>query len=149
MTITSINEAYAKANGRRIRLTLPYPPSVNRMYRAFRGRQILSREGRAFKDRTASLAIGANPLSGDVRVTLGVYRPAKRGDLDNTMKAILDALRGVAYFDDKQVIAIDAERFDDKREPRVEVMVEEELGVMENGIALLLSLVSSAIRVGM
>jgi crossover junction endodeoxyribonuclease RusA len=110
-----------------IRLTLPYPPSVNHLYRVVNGRPILSREGRSFKLRTAGLALerGARPLAGDVAVTLGVYRPAKRGDLDNAMKCILDALRGVAFADDRQVVRIDAERFEDKANPRVEVLVEE------------------------
>jgi crossover junction endodeoxyribonuclease RusA len=109
-----------------IRLTLPYPPSVNRIYRAINGRQILSRVGRAYKARVEYLRWENRyvPFDGQVRVTLGVYRPAKRGDLDNTMKATLDALKGVAFRDDKQVCHINAERFEDKANPRVEVMVE-------------------------
>lgn len=54
-------------------------------------------------------------------MVIRVYRPQRRGDLDNTMKAILDSLSGLLYVDDKQVIEIHAKRFDDKKNPRVEI----------------------------
>ena len=37
-----------------------------------------------------------------------LQKPAKRPDIDNLIKAVLDGLNGVAYFDDKQVVAISA-----------------------------------------
>jgi len=108
-----------------IRLTLPYPPSLNRMYRAVNGRNILSREGREYRGRTHHLVqqTGFVP-EGDVKVTLAFYRPARRGDLDNCLKATMDTLSGVAFRDDCQVARIDAARFEDKANPRVEVTVE-------------------------
>lgn len=33
-------------------------------------------------------------------------RPAKKPDMDNIIKAVLDALNGVAYVDDKQVVEV-------------------------------------------
>jgi Holliday junction resolvase RusA-like endonuclease len=60
---------------------------------------------------------------GQVAVTLRVYRPRKSGDLDGRIKIVLDALQGVAYRDDSQVVALHAYRFDDKARPRVEVEV--------------------------
>ena len=47
----------------------------------------------------------------------------RRGDLDNILKATLDALNGIAYRDDDQVQQITAVRYDDKRAPRIEVSV--------------------------
>lgn len=35
-----------------------------------------------------------------------INRPAKKPDVDNILKAVLDALNGVAYKDDKQVIEV-------------------------------------------
>jgi Holliday junction resolvase RusA-like endonuclease len=58
-------------------------------------------------------------------VRVAVYRAAKRGDLDNYVKSITDALNhGVAYHDDKHVRRIVAEMHDDKAHPRVHVEVE-------------------------
>lgn len=37
-----------------------------------------------------------------------LQKPAKRPDIDNLIKAVLDGLNGVAYMDDKQVVAITA-----------------------------------------
>ena len=36
----------------------------------------------------------------------GIERPAKKPDADNIIKAVLDALNGVAYEDDKQVVSV-------------------------------------------
>ena len=106
-------------------ITLPFPVSANRYWRNFNGRMVISPEARAYKEQAAWLAraAGTEPLSGSVAVTLRVYRPAKRMDLDNAVKILLDSLIGVAYIDDSQIVRIVAERYDDKRNPRVEVEV--------------------------
>lgn len=48
--------------------------------------------------------------------------PTKKPDLDNIVKAVMDGLNGVAYKDDSQVVAIDAQKFYG-REGRVIVTV--------------------------
>lgn len=48
--------------------------------------------------------------------------PTKKPDLDNIVKAVMDGLNGVAYRDDSQVVAIDAQKFYG-REGRVIVTV--------------------------
>jgi crossover junction endodeoxyribonuclease RusA len=108
-----------------ITLVLPYPPTVNHMYRRARGHLALTPEALAFRHavRLIAIAQGVTPVTGPVAVFVDVYRPRKRGDLDNLIKATLDALNGVAYRDDDQVTQIHAERYDDKRAPRVEVVV--------------------------
>lgn len=105
--------------------TLPYPPSANRYWRMARGHIHKSNEARDYQRNAAmcALAAGVRPLDGNVSVTLSVFRPAKRGDLDNTQKVLLDALKGVAYHDDAQVTEIHAKRFEDKENPRVEVIL--------------------------
>lgn len=106
-------------------LTLPYPPSVNNLYATFRGRRIVSREGKAFKLRADSIAraAGLRLLDGDISVAVDVYRPRKAGDLDGRLKCVLDCLTGIAWHDDKQITHIEARRFDDKLNPRVVVRI--------------------------
>ena len=108
------------------RLTLPYPTSANRYWRNVRGRMVRSAEATAYKKHIGRLcmAAGIEPLTGNVRLVLDLYRPQRSGDLDNFLKVLGDALIGWAYIDDKQIIEIHARRFDDKDNPRVEVTVE-------------------------
>jgi len=110
-----------------MRFTLRYPPSANNYWRFPRalGRPILSAEARAYKRTIGmeALAQGVRPMAGDLIVSLAVYRPMRRGDLDNTAKVLLDSLNGVAWVDDSQIIELHMQRFDDKTAPRVEVTV--------------------------
>ena len=108
-----------------ITLVLPYPPTVNHMYRRARGHLALTPEALAFRHAVRMIAMvqAVTPLVGPVAVFLDVYRPRRRGDLDNILKATLDALNGIAYRDDDQVTEIHAQRYEDKRAPRVEVSV--------------------------
>lgn len=103
--------------------TLPYPPSANRYWRVYRGRAVKSDAARAYQRIVGAMLSAASPVEHAVAVTLRVYRPAKRGDLDNSIKVLLDALKGHAYLDDKQVKRIVAEQYDSKEWPRVEVQV--------------------------
>jgi len=107
-------------------VTLPYPPSVNKLYATVAGRRVLSEAGRSYKATAAIEASrqGMRPITkGDVAVKVEVYRPRRAGDLDNRLKALLDSLKGIAFTDDEQVADIHARRFDDKANPRVVVQV--------------------------
>ena len=108
-------------------VTIPYPPQVNHLYTVARGRKVKSAKGRAYCQRAAAVALAAGMrpvVEGGVRLRIDVYRPRRVGDLDNTLKAILDSIKGVGYADDRQVIEIHARRFDDAENPRAVVTVE-------------------------
>ncbi len=112
-----------KTTERELKLILPYPPSVNNLYATFRGRRIVSAKGRRFKADIAVLARqqGARLLNGNLSVTFRVFRPKRIGDLDNRLKISQDALKGICFDDDKQIVEIHAFRFDDKANPRIEI----------------------------
>lgn len=88
-------------------LELPYPPSINRYYRTIGFRVLISREGRAYRKAVCAILrrAGAGPLDGTLAVGLDVYPPdARRRDVDNVQKALLDALQhGGVYRDDSCV----------------------------------------------
>lgn len=111
-----------------MRLEIPYPPSANRYWRHVGRNVVVSSEARKYRERVRWLALSqlgrAKPLEGDVTVAVTVFRPAKRGDLDNCLKVLLDALRGVAYLDDSQVARLHASRYEDRANPRAVVLVE-------------------------
>lgn len=108
-----------------ISLTLPFPPSLNTIYATYRGRRILSARGREYKADVLALCFAnrVKPIAGDIAIEIKAYRPRKIGDLDNLQKIIFDSLKGSAFFDDKQIVRIVAERFDDKSNPRVEIEI--------------------------
>lgn len=54
--------------------------------------------------KSASKKARANMLSGAVR-------PVKKPDADNIIKSILDALNGIAYYDDSQVVNVICQKY--------------------------------------
>lgn len=64
------------------------------------------------------------PLDGPVVLTCRWYRSRRSGDLDNRLKVLIDALRGYAYVDDKQIIEIHAYRYDHPKNGTVVVTIE-------------------------
>lgn len=65
-------------------------------------------------------------------VTIAVYRThfRKSGDLDNYVKAVLDAMNGAVFDDDRYVRKLAAALLQDRENPRVEVTVEKMVGVV-------------------
>jgi Holliday junction resolvase RusA-like endonuclease len=112
-----------------MRLELPYPPSSNVYWRSVRGRVIVSLEARKYRQCVRLRALTQlpkplRPYDGPIVLSLALYRPAKRGDLSNRIKIVEDALQGLLYEDDSQVVELHAARFDDATCPRVVVTVE-------------------------
>lgn len=118
---------------KKIELTLPEPPSVNRIWRNGRGRNYLSQEARDFKLAAKVAATKAGYLKGGtfpfpagtaIRVTLTWFRNRRAGDLDNRAKATLDCLNRVLWADDDQVVELHLYRKDAPKQGRVELIVE-------------------------
>lgn len=109
-----------------MQIDLPYPPSSNRYWRNFRGRMVVSEEARNYKESIGLIAnaAGLQPVDGDVRVMLHIRRPAKRRDLDNHVKVLLDSLQGHAYGNDNQIRELHITMADAPRAPGVTVTIE-------------------------
>jgi crossover junction endodeoxyribonuclease RusA len=110
-------------------LTVPVPPSLNHAYATFKGRRLLSREGRAFKDGVKTqvlLALRARPkgawyLKGErVALTLALhFKDNRRRDISNTVKLLEDSLSEALGFDDCAVDVLHVERKEnDTKNPR-------------------------------
>lgn len=107
-----------------MKLVLPYPPTANLYWRVWRGRAVKSNEARKYqKDvRLKAIAAGAAcPMAGPVVLEILLCRPRRIGDLDNGLKVALDALKGILFIDDGQVVEIHARRCEDPGNPRLEV----------------------------
>ena len=89
-------------------MTLPWPPSLNRYWRAVQGRMLISEEGRRYRKAVADAAMLSRwPKHGAKRLTVSIeaWVPDKRRrDLDNMLKAALDALTHAGVWDDDSQI---------------------------------------------
>jgi len=94
-------------------IELPWPPSVNTMWRTPRtgplaGRTMLSKEGRDYRkavEQTVMLQRAGKVGDARVAVDIEVRMPDKRRrDLDNLPKAVLDSLTHVGLWDDDSQI---------------------------------------------
>lgn len=77
----------------RLEISTP-PPSVNAMWRAVKGRNILSEAGRLWKEQAATELMNQKGLRGPCYWRADILIPASKtkSDLDNLMKGTLDAL---------------------------------------------------------
>ena len=99
-----------------MKLNLPYPVSNNNNARMVNGRVLTSKAAKAYKAEVGWLARVAKcpMLDGDVIVTVFLHpkmnldgsASKNRLDLDNSLKLGLDALNGIAWKDDRQVIRL-------------------------------------------
>lgn len=110
-------------------LDLPYPVSANRYWRSLgRGRVVVSEQGQDFKRAVRKRAVAAGlvePLDGPVSIQIFMHpkqvkdhvaRERKHGplwhlavrciDLGNSEKILSDALNGLAWKDDRQIVEI-------------------------------------------
>ena len=114
-------------------LELPVPPSSNRYWRSLllKGRSkktkanpdgwasvmVRSTEARVYIQNTKvafhqQIGYEFRPFIGRVAVTITWRRERRAGDLDNRVKILLDAIKGLAYEDDGQIVEEHAYRID-------------------------------------
>lgn len=95
-------------------VVLPAPPSANRYWRVVKGRAVKSREARKYQERIKGIAVGVYglPQGKPVGVEVRWARRKRMGDLDNRLKCLLDALKGIGWTDDKQIVELHAYRTD-------------------------------------
>ena len=91
-----------------VRLELPYPPSVNSYWKANGHRRYISPAGVMFTEEVSFIVKNKKPRTfGDTTVGIIIKihpRSKRKFDLDNTLKAILDALMKAGMYDDDSQI---------------------------------------------
>ena len=113
-------------------LTLPYPPSMNHYWRHFRGRTVISQEGRRFRENVCALLAAGNgrgprkpPAGGRIALMMDAFPPdRRRRDLDNLQKPVLDALEHAGqYEDDSQIDVLITKRREVVTSGRLEITI--------------------------
>ena len=111
-------------------LALPYPPSVNSMYRTFRGRMLISKKGREWMKlavHEAKLQANGWFVTGACSIAIKAYVPDnRRRDIDNISKGLFDSLTHAGIWnDDCQVKDMRITHCGiDRTNPRCECVVE-------------------------
>lgn len=114
-----------------LHLTLPFPPSVNRYWRHVGQKTLISRKGREFRESVCSILAKRDfqPLRGDLAVSIRLDPPdRRRRDIDNFLKAGLDALEHAGvYENDAQIAHLEIDRGDRVPKGRMIVRIERHL----------------------
>lgn len=104
------------------RLILPYPPSLNRAWRSGSHGVYKDSKITAYQRQAKLEAIAAGvcePISGPIALWVDLHprqpkkatgKPARCIDLDNSIKVAVDALNGIAWLDDRQVVELHARK---------------------------------------
>ena len=95
--------------------------------RSSNGRWYTPSDTADYEERVAWYARGAGVrvIEGPVRLSIDIYWPdRRRRDLDNGGKSIADALNGIAYEDDYQIVEKRLTKRLDRDNPRAEIVVE-------------------------
>ena len=111
------------------RLELPWPPSVNHYFSVIRGRPVLSKDVRVFRQMVRRIlrSAGVKPFFGPLVVRIDAFPPdRRRRDLDNILKPLLDALEhGGAFCDDSQIVDLRARKLEHTAGGKVIVRIQE------------------------
>jgi crossover junction endodeoxyribonuclease RusA len=92
-----------------IRLVVTGKPVPLQRSRTRGGRHYLPARSKAYRELVqASWMEAGRPSLGDALFACSArfYGASSRGDLDNMCKAVLDALNGLAYYDDSQLVCL-------------------------------------------
>ena len=83
---------------------LPWPPSLNRYYRTWKGRVLIAEDGRKYRKTVGKLAMVnrfGNFGNKRIKVEVEALPPdRRRRDLDNLYKGVLDSLQHAGVYDD-------------------------------------------------
>ena len=89
---------------------LPWPASVNALYRSVHGQVRVSEAARSWKARAMAILDSSRcfgvkwPLTGRLGVVIEAWPPNQRArDLDNLLKVVLDAGNQSLWLDDSQI----------------------------------------------
>lgn len=86
-------------------IKLPYKAiTYNKYYRVWRGRMVISPEGREFKGKVVKDLYPFPKMEGHIKLDITFnFKDRHIRDLDNLTKALLDSLKGKIFDDDSEI----------------------------------------------
>ncbi|MGA0710170.1 MAG: RusA family crossover junction endodeoxyribonuclease [Ilumatobacteraceae bacterium] len=113
LTINFDVKPFPKERPRATRSGMMYTPQKTRDYEKLLAGMFTEHVGDTFEPLDCPLHVKVDIASHHVSVTINTldHKPkGMRGDLDNYVKAVLDALNGVAWVDDRQIVSVEARK---------------------------------------
>ena len=108
-----------------IRVSLPYPPSVNHYIGSRGNRRFVKKAGVQFRNDVEKICAGLPKQTGELAVFVEAYPPdRRRRDIDNIQKCLLDALQHAGcYDDDCQIRTLHVTKCEPLKGGKVDVVV--------------------------
>lgn len=109
--------------------SMPYPPTLNTMWAVFRGRKILSKKGRLYRERAISHLKEVGLYEEGVETKLSVHMvinppTLRKYDIDNFCKAPFDALSHAGFWlDDEQVFKLSISKGEKVKGGRIDLKI--------------------------
>lgn len=105
-------------------ITLEVPPLLNRLYKIGKRGMYKNPEANRYKTSCFVACHQAKiykPTDAELELSIKWYRKSLRGDIDGILKVLLDALQGILYENDSQIMKLTVEKLHDKKNPRIEL----------------------------
>ena len=101
------------------------PPSLNSMYRKFRNRVVLSQQAKDFKQLIAdSVSDNFTGLSGKLHLQVTfMFADNRKRDIDNYLKVLLDAMKGILFQDDDQIFSMQVTKHIGCESPKTSITI--------------------------
>ena len=98
--------------------------SVNKYYRSWQGRVLISKDGREFKKEIDLLLNNYEKIKGKIKLSLILYFKDKRKrDVDNYAKVLIDCLKNKLFEDDDMIYKLYMEKHIAYGENKIEIIV--------------------------
>ena len=85
--------------------------SINSFYRTFRGRMLISKNGREFKKDIEEFINKYDKTLGKIKLVLTFhFKDKRKRDVDNYAKVLIDCLKNKLFEDDDQIFQLEMEK---------------------------------------
>ena len=98
--------------------------SVNKYYRNWQGRVLISKDGRAFKTELEPYLNNHNKINGKIYLKLILhFKDKRKRDVDNYAKVLIDCLKNKLFEDDDMIYKLYMEKYIGYGENKIEIHV--------------------------